>query len=73
MDARLPEPGTFPVVLGYCNHSQGLEMVPEGWDVLKLAGVSLLTKQDNTPLDSGHPLRGVTDVIIAACRAVMDG
>ncbi|TKY88033.1 hypothetical protein EX895_003129 [Sporisorium graminicola] len=71
-DPRLPEPGTFPVVLGYCNDSKGLEMVPEGWGALRLAGVPLPTKPDGSPLDGMHPLHGVMDMIIAACTAVMD-
>lgn len=71
-DPRLPEPGTFPVVLGYCNGSKGLEMVPEGWGALKLAGVAEPTKADGTKLDEVHPLKGVTDLIVAACTAVMD-
>ena len=72
LDPRLPEPGTFPVVLGYCNGSKGLEMVPEGWGALRLAGVPVPTKPDGSPLDGVHPLHGVTDLIIAACTAVMD-
>lgn len=72
VDPRLPEAGTFPVVLGYCNGSKGLEMVPEGWGALKLAGVPIPTKPDGSPLDGVHPLHGVTDLIIAACSAVMD-
>ncbi|EST07203.1 hypothetical protein PSEUBRA_003372 [Kalmanozyma brasiliensis GHG001] len=73
MDPRLPESGIFPVVLGYCNDAKGgLEMVPEGWGALRLAGVPVPTKPDGSPLDGVHPLNGVTDVIIAACTAVMD-
>ncbi|CBQ70168.1 conserved hypothetical protein [Sporisorium reilianum SRZ2] len=72
IDARLPEPSTFPVVLGYCNDSKALEMVPEGWGALRLAGVPLPTKPDGSPLDGMHPLHGVIDMIIAACTAVMD-
>ncbi|KAJ9476004.1 hypothetical protein PHBOTO_006088 [Pseudozyma hubeiensis] len=71
-DPRLPEAGTFPVVLGYCNNSQGLEMVPEGWGALKLAGVPVPTKEDGSPLDGVHPLHGVTDMITSGCVAVMD-
>lgn len=72
LDPRLPEAGTFPVVLGYCNNSQGLEMVPEGWGALKLAGVPVPTKADGSPLDGVHPLHGVTDMITSGCVAVMD-
>ncbi|GAC97847.1 hypothetical protein PHSY_005435 [Pseudozyma hubeiensis SY62] len=72
LDPRLPEAGTFPVVLGYCNNSQGLEMVPEGWGALKLAGVPVPTKPDGSPLDGVHPLHGVTDMITSGCVAVMD-
>ncbi len=72
LDARLPEPGTFPVVLGYCNGSKTLEMVPEGWGALSLAGVPVPTKPDGSPLEGVHPLHGVTDLIISACTAVMD-
>ncbi|CDW95141.1 hypothetical protein [Sporisorium scitamineum] len=72
VDPRLPEPSTFPVVLGYCNDSKGFEMVPEGWGALRLAGVPLPTKPDGSPLDGIHPLHGVMDIIIAACTAVMD-
>lgn len=72
LDPRLPEPGTFPVVLGYCNGTKALDMVPEGWGALRLAGVPIPTKPDGSPLDGIHPLRGVTDLIIAACTAVMD-
>ncbi len=72
VDPRLPEAGTFPVVLGYCNGTKALEMVPEGWGALRLAGVPEPTKPDGSPLDGMHPLNGVTDVIIAACTAVMD-
>lgn len=72
IDPRLPDPGTFPVVLGYCNTSQGLEMVPEGWGALKLAGVPVPTKPDGSPLDGVHPLHAVSDLITAACVAVMD-
>lgn len=72
MDPRLPETGTFPVVLGYCNGSKGLEMVPEGWGALKLAGVPVPTKEEGSALDGVNPLHGVTDLIIAACTAVMD-
>jgi hypothetical protein len=68
----LPEPGTFPVVLGYCNGSKTLEMVPEGWGALSLAGVPVPTKPDGSPLEGVHPLHGVTDLIISACTAVMD-
>ncbi|KAI3478501.1 hypothetical protein L1887_59556 [Cichorium endivia] len=72
LDPRLPEPGTFPVVLGYCNGSKTLEMVPEGWGALSLAGVPVPTKPDGSPLEGVHPLHGVTDLIISACTAVMD-
>ncbi|SNX87472.1 uncharacterized protein MEPE_06182 [Melanopsichium pennsylvanicum] len=72
LDPRLPEPGTFPVVLGYCNGNKSLEMVSEGWSALKLACAPVPTKPDGSPLDGAHPLHGVTDLIIAACSAVMD-
>ncbi|SPO29159.1 uncharacterized protein UTRI_06108 [Ustilago trichophora] len=72
LDARLPESGTFPVVLGYCNGSKGLEMVPEGWGALRLAGVATPTNADGSAIQGIHPLHGVTDLIIAACTAVMD-
>ena len=71
VDPRLPEPSAFPVVLGYCNDSKGFEMVPEGWASLRLAG-PMPTKADGSPLDGRHPSHGVTDLIVAACVAVMD-
>lgn len=72
LDPRLPESGTFPVVLGYCNGSKGLEIVPEGWGALRLAGVPIPTNPDGSPIQGIHPLDGVTDLIVAACTAVMD-
>lgn len=43
--ADLPEPGTFPVVLAFCDGSRArsLELVPEGWEAIGLgAGASAL-------------------------------
>ncbi|KAE8212518.1 hypothetical protein CF327_g3842 [Tilletia walkeri] len=36
--ADLPEPGTFPVVLAFCDgsRSRSLELVPEGWEAIGL-------------------------------------
>ncbi len=34
--------------------------------------VPIPTKEDGSPLDGVHPLNGVSDLIIAACTAVMD-
>ncbi|KAK0557227.1 hypothetical protein OC846_000678 [Tilletia horrida] len=43
--ADLPEPGTFPVVLAYCDGSRArsLQLVPEGWEAIGLgAGAAAL-------------------------------
>ena len=77
VDARLPEPGTFPVVLGFCNGSHGIEMVSEGWTALGIVGEpELELSGENERLGAGRgrgpsPLAGVADVINAACAAIM--
>lgn len=77
----IPQPFSFPVILGMCDNFGRLDLIPEGWQAIGLANgpapdsvpVNISTGTDsNTTINVPHPLRGVADLIIAGCAACMD-
>ncbi|PWN36077.1 uncharacterized protein FA14DRAFT_51553 [Meira miltonrushii] len=77
----IPQPFSFPVILGMCDTFGRLDLIPEGWQAIGLANgpapdsvpLNINTGIDSTTtIDVPHPLRGVADLIIAGCAACMD-
>ncbi|PWN53307.1 hypothetical protein IE53DRAFT_366437 [Violaceomyces palustris] len=78
----LPEAGTFPVVIAFCDGRKSIELVPEGWEALCLGDgpANVCDHLKNAGREgfnhlqpcSCAPMAGVADLIIAACSAVMD-
>ncbi|KAN0063731.1 hypothetical protein ACQY0O_003781 [Thecaphora frezii] len=70
VDPRIPRAASFPVVLGFCDGRRGVELVQEGFQAL---GLVPSPDMRAIPVDGVYPpLAGVTDLIIAACAAIID-
>ena len=74
IDDGLPEPMSFPVVLAVCDTRRNLELFPDGWAAIGLPNgpveIPIVAEGESQP--PFDPLLGVTDVILAACAAIMD-
>lgn len=72
----VPQPFSFPVILGMCDNLGRLDLIPEGWQAIGLANGPapdyIPVNSNTTTINVPHPLRGVADLIIAGCAACMD-
>lgn len=82
VNVGVPQPFSFPVILGMCDNLGRLDLIPEGWQAIGLANgpapdtvpVTIHSGSESaaTMINVSHPLRGVADLIIAGCAACMD-
>lgn len=69
--SSIPAPMSFPVVLGICDSSRNLDLVPEGWATIGLSQGPASSL--SSPASSNKPfMMGVADIILAASAACMD-
>lgn len=74
----LPQPFSFPVILGVCDSMGRLDLIPEGWQSIGLSAgpapafTTVSNSSQGNSSTVSHPMRGVADLIVAGCAACMD-
>lgn len=66
-DSRLPQPFSFPVILGICDGKDKLEFLPEGWQAIGLSDGPV-----SASIGFEHPLFGLADLIVSGCVVCMN-